>query len=185
MEATGNTVAHPHSYTTTLLPAISGGHAKIMAMLGKVTVNALVNLGAVVSLSTILLSYGMAVAQGHIKLWLPSISSCGYRPPEEYVFRYGLLSGALLMAAMALVIYKSDMPFSKDSFILFTGVVAPLCLGVFAVCAYVENKQIHKSECYVCLVWLESAESELALGPLRTTLPRRQPPIKFTNRIIL
>ena len=121
-----------------------------MAMLGKVTVNALVHLGAVVSLSTILLSYGMAVAQGHIKLWLPTISSCGYRPPEEYVFRYGLLSGALLMAAMALVIYKSDMPFSKDSFILFTGVIAPLCLGVVAVCAYVESKRIHKSECYVC-----------------------------------
>ena len=121
-----------------------------MAMLGMVRINALIHFGMVMCLSTILLCYGMAVAQGHIKPWLPSISSSGYHPPEEYVFRYGLLSGALLMAAMALVIYKSDMPFSKDSFILFTGVVAPLCLGIVAVCAFVENKRIHKSECYVC-----------------------------------
>ena len=62
------------------------------------------------------------------------------------MFRYGMLTGALSMAVIALYIYTADMPFSGDFINVVSGVMAGLCLGVVGICAYVENKRIHKSK---------------------------------------
>lgn len=41
-----------------------------------------IHAGAVEMTVVVLLCYGIAVKEGHVKAWLPSISACGELPPE-------------------------------------------------------------------------------------------------------
>ena len=41
-----------------------------------------IHAGAVEMTVVVLLCYGIAVKEGHVKAWLPAISSCGKLPPE-------------------------------------------------------------------------------------------------------
>lgn len=116
-----------------------------MAVLGKLSSKTLVHFGAVEMLFTILICYTIAVMEGHVEAWLPTISACGEHPPEEYIFRYGILSGALLLAVLALYVYTVDFPFSRDKINLALGVIAGLALGVVAICAANEDDLVHTS----------------------------------------
>lgn len=116
-----------------------------MGVLGKISGQNVIHFGALVMLSTILLCYVIAVEEGHVKPWLPTISACGENPPEQYFFRYGILTGALLLVVLALYIYTADFPFSNDTINVSMGVTAGLCLGVVAVCAANENNLVHTS----------------------------------------
>ena len=117
-----------------------------MGVLGKISGKTLVHFGAMVMLITILVCYVIAVAEGHVQPWLPTISECGENPPEEFIFRYGILTGALLLVVLALYIYTADFPFSRDALNVEMGIVAGLSLGVVAVCASNENNLVHTSE---------------------------------------
>lgn len=46
---------------------------------------------------TIFVCYGLAVAEGHVPLYLPMISACAVSPPESYLFRLGMISSAVLL----------------------------------------------------------------------------------------
>lgn len=116
-----------------------------MAVLGKLPANRLIHFGAVVLMSTIIACYIIAVAEGHVKPWLPTISACGEHPPEEYVFRYGIHTGALLLVVLALYMYTADFPFSHDTLNVGMGVIAGLFLGVVAICAANEDDMLHTS----------------------------------------
>lgn len=117
-----------------------------MGVLDKIPGERLVRLGALEMLTTILLCYTIAVEEGHVKAWLPTISACGEHPPEQYFFRYGILTGALLLVVLALYIYSVDFPYSHKSWNVFLGVVGGLCLGVVAVVAANENNLVHTSK---------------------------------------
>ena len=106
----------------------------------------LIHFGAVEMLTTILLCYTIAVKEGHVKAWLPTISACGDHPPEQYFFRYGILVGAMLLLILALYIYAADFSFSHNSVNVGLGVTAALCLGVVAVCGANEDDIVHTSE---------------------------------------
>ena len=41
-----------------------------------------IHAGAVEMTVVVFLCYGIAVKEGHVKAWLPSISACGELPPE-------------------------------------------------------------------------------------------------------
>ena len=116
-----------------------------MVVLGKIPGKLLIHVGALVLMGTIIICYVIAVADGHVVPWLPTISECGENPPEQYVFRYGIHTGALLLVVLALYIYAVDFPFSHDTLNLVSGVVSGLCLGVVAICASNENNTLHSS----------------------------------------
>lgn len=115
-------------------------------VLGELSVYRLIHFASIWILTTIFSCYAIAVSLGHVPLWLPMISACGDTPPEQYIFRYGLLSGALLLVVLALYIYTADFPFSDDSTNVFLGVFGALCLGVVAICADNENNTWHTSK---------------------------------------
>ena len=114
-------------------------------VLGDIPGLKLIHFAAVWMLSTILLCYAIAVKEGHVPVWLPMISACGDTPPEQYIFRFGILTGALLLVVLALFIYTADFPFSHDSTNVFLGVFGGLCLGVVAICADNEDDAFHTS----------------------------------------
>lgn len=116
-----------------------------MGVLGKISGKDLVQFGALAMLSTILLCYVIAVKEGHVEAWLPTISACGDHPPEQYFFRFGILTGALLLVVLALYIYTADFPFSHDTANVSMGVIAGLCLGIVAVCGANEDNLVHTS----------------------------------------
>ena len=117
-----------------------------MGVLGKLPGTLLIHFGTVVILGTIVLCYIIAVTDGHVKAWLPTISECGEHPPEQYFFRYGVLTGGLLLVVLALYIYAADFSFSRNEINLSMGVVAGVSLGVVAVCAANENNLVHTSQ---------------------------------------
>ncbi len=116
-----------------------------MSILGEVPVRVLLHVGAIEVASVIFICYGLAVSEGHVKPWLPTISACGDYPPEDYVFRYGLVVCACLLAVEALALYTSDKPFGKSKFCLTLGLVAAFCLGVVAVVSSIECDPVHTS----------------------------------------
>ena len=117
-----------------------------MGVLGEFPGKKLVHLGAAEMLVTILLCYTVAVKEGHVKAWLPTISACGEHPPENYFFRYGILVGGMLLVVLALFVYSADFPFSRDKTNLTLGVTAGFCLGVVAVVAANEASVVHTGE---------------------------------------
>ena len=117
-----------------------------MGVLGKISGKAVVQFGALEMLITILLCYVIAVKEGHVKAWLPTISACGEHPPEEYIFRYGILTGGLLLVVLALYFYTADFAFSHNTTNVQLGVIAGLALGVVAVCPANEAPIPHTSK---------------------------------------
>ena len=68
-----------------------------------------------------------------MKPFLPTISACGDRPPEVFIFRLGVAVGSFLVAVASLAIYSSDKPYSGSVVNLTLGLVAAFGLGVVAV----------------------------------------------------
>jgi hypothetical protein len=123
-----------------------------MVVLGKLPGSLLIHFGTVVMLGTIILCYVIAVMDGHVVAWLPTISECGENPPEQYFFRYGILTGGLLLVVLALYIYTADFSFSHNQINLAMGVIAGLALGVVAVCAANENNVVHTTSAVIFFV---------------------------------
>jgi hypothetical protein len=117
-----------------------------MKILDKLTARTLVHFGAIEMTFTILLCYGLAVANHHVKPWLPTISACGDHPPEQYPFRFGIMTGAMLLLVEAVSLRAAKMS-SMITYVM--GVVASLCLGVVAVVASNEDKIVHSGIIFV------------------------------------
>ena len=114
-----------------------------MKVLASVPAKLLVHLGAIEMSSVILACYAIAVSLGHVKPWLPTISACGDHAPEEFLFRFGIFLGAMMLEVEAIGLYVSKRS-SGVTFIL--GAVAAFCLGVVAVVGANENNILHTSE---------------------------------------
>lgn len=104
-----------------------------MRVLGSIKTSIMIGLTAVAMLFTIIVCYIIAVKLGHVEPWLPTISACSIYPPETFIFRYGILTGALLLAVVSLCIYVAEFSFSNDIVNVTIGVIAALALGVAAV----------------------------------------------------
>lgn len=115
-----------------------------MIVLGRIKASTIVHFTALLGLGTISLCYVLAASLKHVKPWLPMISDCAVLPPEEFPFRFGVLTTALLMAGESLIIYLAAVPKSKVA--LGLGVVASLCLGVVGVVNEEEASKLHSSK---------------------------------------
>lgn len=93
--------------------------------------------------ATILICYAVAVKEGHVKPWLPTISACGEQPPEVFLFRYGIVTGAILLMVEAIALYGAGL---SSKLIMVLGTVAAFCLGVVGVVSAREVDVVHTSE---------------------------------------
>ena len=59
-----------------------------MTVLGRLSMSSFIHAGAVEMTMVVLLCYGIAVKEGHVKAWLPAISSCGKLPPEVQIIQH-------------------------------------------------------------------------------------------------
>jgi len=116
-----------------------------------------------IALVTIFVCYFFAVAQGHVPVWLPMISDCAIYPPEEYIFRIGLiLSAALLnLNSLLMLFYQHNVKLTEGGATTFDKVsfsFATLgCLGLMVVGAVneVENNTIHSTAAVIFFVAYE------------------------------
>ena len=101
--------------------------------------------GASVILTTIFVCYGIAVYLGHVPAWLPMISDCAVLPPEKYLFRLGIVTGAIFLAIESKLIYHADQSFTYSKFELVLGTISAIGLSIVGVVNEKENNGIHSS----------------------------------------
>ena len=121
-------------------------------VLFQVPVNLFIHAAAIETMGTIFLCYGLAVAFGHVPAWLPMISDCAVQPPERYPFRYGVVVGALLMGATAVLVYNADKTYSKSKACLVLATLGSFCMGVVGVVNEKECNPVHSGESSICSV---------------------------------
>ena len=114
-----------------------------MAILGKVSLRTIINVGVVETASVIVLCYCLAVGLGHKKPWLPTISGCGENPPEEHFFRWGVFLSSLFPMLQAVVMRAAGRITTVTSTL---GFVAGLCLSGVAVVQANEATHVHSSK---------------------------------------
>ena len=114
-----------------------------MRVLGKVSARMFIHLGMVEVTATILICYTVAVMEGHVKPWLPTISACGEQAPEEFLFRYGFVVFTVFLVVEAVVLYGAGL-FSELCMVL--GIVGGLCLGVVGVVSARDVSSVHTGE---------------------------------------
>lgn len=114
-----------------------------MAVLSQVPLRILIHTTAIEMLVTIFTCYTMAVYDGHVQPWLPTISECGIYPPEKYFFRYGFVVGACLMAIQGVCTYYLLKSWTKSGTYLALVSVASFCLGAVGVVSMHEDSSVH------------------------------------------
>ena len=62
---------------------------------------------------------------------------------QDYVFRYGFVVGACLLAVEAVMVYGADKSFSRSKITLLLSVVAAFALGVIGVVKGSESHLVH------------------------------------------
>ena len=65
---------------------------------------------------------------------------------QDYVFRYGFVVGACLLAVEAVMVYGADKSFSRSKITLLLSVVAAFALGVIGVVSVKEWLLVHDGE---------------------------------------
>ena len=119
-----------------------------MKIIGKASARMLIHLGAVEMMATIFTCYALAVKEGHVKPWLPTISACGEHPPEEFIFRYGIVAGAILLMVEAIALYGAGI---SSKLIMVLGLVGYFCLGVVGVVSAREVDTVHTGALKLCI----------------------------------
>ena len=116
-----------------------------MLVIAKERLRAWIVQGASIILTTIFVCYGVAVYLGHVPAWLPMISDCAVLPPEKYIFRLGIVTGAIFLAIEAKLIYHADSSFTYSKSGLILGIIASIGLAIVGVVNEKENNSIHSS----------------------------------------
>lgn len=116
-----------------------------MWIIGKESVRLWIVQGATIILSTIFVCYGIAVYLGHVPVWLPMISDCAVLPPEKYLFRLGMVTGAIYLGIDSELLYRADKSFTRSRLGLVLGIISAVGLSVVGVVNEKENNGIHSS----------------------------------------
>lgn len=98
--------------------------------------------------STILVSYVIAVSLHHEPAWLPMISDCAIKAPEMYIFRYGMLVSASLLATNVLIVHAATKAtYSRAHLTLTCGLLAAFGLGMLTAVNVHEFTAVHGGKC--------------------------------------
>ena len=94
--------------------------------------------------TTILTSWLIALIGGHVKLWpIPMISDCGAFAPEKYIFTMGLVSAAFLLFLFIWVVETAGKVYSSQLAAWGLGFPASIGLMVLATCNHRETPVVH------------------------------------------
>jgi len=132
-----------------------------MEVLLEVKAKYLAYVSSILALATIFVCYILAVSQGNVPVWLPMISDCAIFPPEEYIFRVGIiLSAALLnLNSVLMLFYQHNAKIGGATcFDKVTLSLATLgCAGLMVVGAVneKENNTIHSTGAIIFFVCYE------------------------------
>lgn len=124
---------------STLSASTNGG-----VLVGSILVRTITLASVAVACGTIAISYILAVSLGHVPAWLPMISDCAVKAPEMFLFRYGLLVSATLLAANVLVVFaatRSSYKLSKVT--LVNGLIAAFSMGMLTAVNEDEDNNVH------------------------------------------
>ncbi|KAL5257238.1 hypothetical protein ACHWQZ_G012246 [Mnemiopsis leidyi] len=101
-------------------------------------------LQCMLTVSTTLVSYGVALYMGHVKLWpIPMISYCGVHPPEKFIFSIGLVCSAFLMFLFIWIVETAGKVYSSQTTAWLLGFPSSIGLMVLAVCNCEEEPTLH------------------------------------------
>ena len=115
-----------------------------MAIVSSIPMVVVTHVTTVLTLGTVLLCYTIAVSLGHVPAWLPMISDCAVDPPEKYIFRLGIVIGAMILALNTVVVYKvAGRAFSNSKLSLILGLLACAAFAVVGVVNENENGHLH------------------------------------------
>ena len=93
---------------------------------------------------TILVSYVIAVSLHHEPAWLPMISDCATKAPEMYIFRFGMLVSACLLATNVLVVHAATKAtYSLAKCTLISGLLAASGLALLTTVNVHEFSAVH------------------------------------------
>ena len=125
-----------------------------MIVYGSLKVKTITYATVLVTCGTIILCYTLAVILGHVPAWLPMISDCAVEAPEKYLFRLGVIPGAVALFANVIMVYYAFPDFRLRSLELATGVVASVGLAVLTAVNEDENNTIHVGRYSIIAVYI-------------------------------
>jgi hypothetical protein len=73
------------------------------------------------------------------------ISDCALKPPEKYIFRWGITIGAALVGLLSVGVYYTTRTRAHSKLLLVLGLVGCMGLSVVAVVNEEENHLVHDS----------------------------------------
>ena len=114
-----------------------------MVVLCKVTARQLIHSSVIVVVMTIMACYIIAVIHRHVPAWLPMISDCAVKPPETYVFRFGIMLGASLITLQSFVVYYANKERPLSCFNAVLAIVSSISLGIVGVVNEKEDHSVH------------------------------------------
>jgi len=101
-------------------------------------------LQCLLTVSTTVASWAIALYNGHVKLWpIPMISFCGVYPNEKYVFSIGLVCSAFLMFLFIWIVETAGKIYSSKFTAWALGFPCAIGLMVLAVCNCEEEPTLH------------------------------------------
>ena len=112
-------------------------------LLGRFNFRIVLYSGIIEVLITILVCYALAVSLGHKPVWLPTISECGEEAPEKHIFRWGIMTGGLLLVTEAVVLWVAKR---ASNHVFGLGAIAGLLLTGVACVASNEDLPVHLGE---------------------------------------
>lgn len=126
------------------------------SVLNKYSITQFIHTTTILCAGTVFLCYGLAVGLGHEPAWLPMISDCGWKAPECYFFRFGLLTASAHLYLMAN--YIADFLNSLKvcvktvSCICIFMKIASVCLGILVACDEKENNTVHSTAAVIFFI---------------------------------
>lgn len=123
-----------------------------MIVYGSIKVKVITYATVLVTSGTILLCYTLAVILGHVPAWLPMISDCAVEPPEKYLFRLGIIPGAVALFANVIMVYYAFPDFQLRNLELLTGALASAGLALLTAVNEDEDNTIHTAGAILCFV---------------------------------
>ena len=95
--------------------------------------------------------YILAVTYGHVPELLPYICECGALPPENYVYRMGMVTSAVLLILSCLLVYWADEDWAYAGYALLAGLSSVPGLTVASVLSYKEDINVHIRKLFIKL----------------------------------
>ncbi|XP_019853160.1 PREDICTED: DNA damage-regulated autophagy modulator protein 1-like [Amphimedon queenslandica] len=114
-----------------------------MTKLGQVNALQILHFAVFEIFLTILVCYVLAVAFGHVPIWLPMISDCAVKSPEKYFFRIGVVFGASLIGIQSFIVYYANKDKQYSFFELLLALIGSVSVGIVGVVNEEENPPIH------------------------------------------